>query len=190
MAAQTVTLERQKRGFWVQTYLPEIFKGMGVTLKHFFGAIAKPSENIVTVSYPEEQRPYPARYRGRHRLMVREDGQVRCVACMCCSTICPANCIHIEAAEHDDPSVEKYPETFVIDQLRCIVCGLCVEACPCDAIRMDTGVHCSPFIAEDTDDFNALEGELRARERAFYARDLLMEAGDHSRAVQGGRRSF
>jgi NADH-quinone oxidoreductase subunit I len=90
---------------------------------------------------------------------------------MCCSTICPADCIHIEAAEHDDPSIEKYPETFVIDELRCIVCGLCVEACPCDAIRMDSGVHIHPF----TD-----------REDSFYERDLLMELGGPSVAEQGG----
>ncbi len=171
MAVNVKHLERPKRTFWEQTYLPEIAKGITVTFSHFVKALLRPKENVFTVSYPEEKRAYPSRYRGRHRLMLREDGQVRCVACMCCSTICPANCIHIVAAEHDDPNVEKYPQTFVIDHLRCIVCGLCVEACPCDAIRMDSGVHCAPF--ED-------------RALAFLDRDLLMREGALSAATQGG----
>ncbi len=174
MAVQVKVLSRPKRTFWDQSYLPEIARGLAVTLGHFFGAVTKPKENIITVQYPDEQVDYPHRYRGQHRLMVRDDGQVRCVACMCCSTICPANCIHIVAAEHDDPSIEKYPETFVIDHLRCIVCGLCVEACPCDAIRMDSGVHCEPF---------------GHRGDSFLVRDLLMQRGGHSAATQGGRNS-
>ena len=50
-------------------------------------------------------------------------------------------CIFIEAGEHPDPTVEKFPLRYEIDTLRCIYCGMCVEACPCDAIRMDTYVH-------------------------------------------------
>jgi NADH-quinone oxidoreductase subunit I len=76
--------------------------------------------------------------------MQREDGNVRCVACMCCPTVCPANCITIVPAEVDDKGVEKAPAIFEIDELRCVVCGLCVEACPCDAIRMDSGMHAKP----------------------------------------------
>src|SRR6266849_6224402 len=59
-----------------------------------------------------------------------------------CATVCPAQCIYIEAGEYDpaDPApdsrvIEKFPTKFVIDELRCIVCGFCVEACPKDAIR-------------------------------------------------------
>jgi NADH-quinone oxidoreductase subunit I len=55
-----------------------------------------------------------------------------------CQTACPAYCIHIEAAEYAENSVEKYPAVFDIDLSRCVMCGMCVEACPEDAIAMDT----------------------------------------------------
>lgn len=172
---QVKTLARRSMNIWERSYVPEIAKGLAITMRHFFRNIQpdKKKRSTFTREYPEVPTVYPDRYRGLHRLMLREDGQVRCVACMCCSTICPASCIHIEAAEHDDPSIEKYPRLFVIDELRCIVCGLCVEACPCDAIRMDSGVHIPPYIN---------------REDAFYDRDLLMQLGGPSMAVQGGER--
>jgi NADH-quinone oxidoreductase subunit I len=147
-----------------------VFRGLLVTSKQFFKNLFTKSD-IQTIQYPEETREYPERYRGIHRLMYREDGQVRCVACMCCSTICPANCIHIEEAEHDDPSIEKYPASFVIDELRCIVCGLCVEACPCDAIRMDSGIHVHPFYERD---------------QSFFDKQELLDLGGPSIAKQGG----
>ena len=61
---------------------------------------------------------------------------MKCVACMMCPTICPARCIHIEAAEAPWDDREKYPKKFEIDELRCIFCGMCEEACPVDAIEL------------------------------------------------------
>ena len=171
-------VERAPKTFWEKSYIPEIAKGLSVTIGHFFRNISpdKSQHTTFTREYPESGTDYyPERFRGQHRLMVRDDGQVRCVACMCCSTICPANCIHIEAAEHDDPSIEKYPKVFVIDELRCIVCGLCVEACPCDAIRMDTRIHMEPRLD---------------RRKAFHVRDDLMKRGGLSVATDAGQRAI
>lgn len=160
-----------RRGLWEQLYVPEIIRGLSVTLRHFF-VNTFGSKDIVTIRYPEEKRVYPERYRGVHRLMLREDGTVRCVACMMCSTICPANCIHIEAGERDDGSgIEKYPVRFDIDELVCVVCGLCVEACPCDAIRMDSGIHMPP---------------VERRYEALLRKDDLMKRGSQNISVQGG----
>jgi len=129
-------------------YLPAVFKGLGTTLRHFFQNVGRNGSNKDTLwvlQYPEqrrEQRPVveggsePTTFRGVHRLNRDEDGRVRCVACMMCSTACPANCIHIVAEESPWPDREKYPKQFDIDELRCIFCGMCEEACPCDAIEL------------------------------------------------------
>jgi NADH-quinone oxidoreductase subunit I len=110
-------------------------------------------EGITTISYPEQKRPYPERFRGVHRLTQREDESPRCVACLCCSTACPAQCIFIEPGEYPPGDkrrgYERFPVKFVIDELRCIFCGYCVEACPCDAIRMDTGAHAAAYDSRD-----------------------------------------
>src|SRR5262249_39742023 len=132
-------------------YLPEVVRGVAVTTGHFvrnmalhtlhlFG-LAKLRPAMVTVQYPEQRKVYSEGYRGAHRLTLKPDGWVRCTSCFLCATACPAKCIHIEAGEHPNPHVEKFPLRYEIDTLQCIYCGMCVEACPCDAIRMDTFVH-------------------------------------------------
>jgi NADH-quinone oxidoreductase subunit I len=171
------------------TFLTATLKGLGITLKHFARNLFLPMRSaaarsragapvdvtrrndIETVQYPEEKVTYPERFRGLHRLMLRDDGAVRCVACMCCPTVCPAHCITIIPEESENPGIEKRPAVFEIDELRCVVCGLCVEACPCDAIRMDTGDHARPV--ED-------------RARAIETRESMMGRGIRSIAVQGG----
>ena len=135
----TTTVSRNKIPFLVKLYVVEIFKGLMITMRHVLKNIQDPDKGLHTVSYPEEQKEVPVGYRGIHRLTKRDDGSPRCVACYMCSTICPADCIHIEAAERKDTSIEKQPKKFEIDELRCVYCGFCVEVCPCDAIRMDTG---------------------------------------------------
>src|SRR5687768_16985821 len=139
--ARTMVLERAPLGA-ERTFLPGVIKGLGITARHFFRNVFG-RKDVVTVEYPEEAPKYPDRFRGVHRLMHRDDGSVRCVACMMCPTVCPAHCITIVPGERED-SIEKFPVVFEIDELRCVVCGLCVEVCPCDALRMDTGVHAPP----------------------------------------------
>ncbi len=175
-SANAVAVAYTEKTPTTQAYLPAIVAGLGVSMAHFFkntkemvlGKRPDPvterlAEGISTLSYPEQKRPYPERFRGLHRLTTRADESVRCVACLCCSTACPAQCIFIEPGEYPEGDkrrgYERYPVRFVIDELRCIFCGYCVEACPCDAIRMDTGIHAVPY---------------DSRDQFIYAKDLLL----------------
>jgi len=115
-------------------YLP-LLSGLMVTIRHMFQNLLGLRERV-TIEYPEERRQYSHRYRGHHILTTRPDGSVRCVACFLCATNCPAECIHIEAGEHPDVHIEKYPVVYEIDMLRCVFCGYCVDACPEEAIIM------------------------------------------------------
>src|SRR6476646_8464292 len=143
-------INKPARTFGDQSYVVEAAKGLGVTFSRLFTNLFSAEENkkIATIRYPDETRDYPERFRGVHRLTHRTDGSPRCVACLCCSTACPAQCIFIEPAEYKPGDsrygYERFPKVFVIDELRCIFCGYCVEACPCDAIRMDSGLHMPP----------------------------------------------
>lgn len=115
-------------------YLP-LLGGLVVTIRHMFQNLFG-GRKRVTIQYPEERREYSHRYRGHHILTTRPDGSVRCVACFLCATACPADCIRIEAGEHHDVNIEKYPVVYEIDMLRCVFCGYCVDACPEEAIIM------------------------------------------------------
>jgi len=167
-------------------YLPEVARGIAVTTRHFarnlalhtlhlFG-LAKDRRAAATTQYPEERKVYSDGYRGAHRLTLKPDGAVRCTACFLCATACPAKCIHIEAGEHADANVEKYPVRYEIDTLQCIYCGMCVEACPCDAIRMDTYVH-PRLWGYAREDFIETKQVLMARSRVLttHGRDALMQ---------------
>ncbi|MFN9151190.1 MAG: NuoI/complex I 23 kDa subunit family protein [Bacteroidota bacterium] len=127
MANIKENIESQRLNFWERIYLPEIAKGLGLTLKQMF----KPK---FTRQYPEERWIPEGSYRGRPVLVQEEDGE-RCVACGLCSRVCPALAIEVRAGE-TTAEKERYPEKFEINMLRCIYCGFCEEVCPEEAIGM------------------------------------------------------
>ena len=141
-------LVKGKTSFLQKFYFVDIFKGMMITMRNMLFAPK------VTIQFPEERRTYSDRYRGQHYIKAT-NGVENCTACMLCPTVCPAECIHIEAGER--PDKEKYPVKFEIDILRCCFCGMCEEACPKDAIKLST-IY-----------------EMSQREREVYDKDFLME---------------
>ena len=105
--------------------------GFRVTLKTMF-------EDRLTSQYPEEKRPKPERFHGRHVLNRYEDGMEKCIGCELCAGVCPARCIYVRGADNppDAPVSpgERFGFVYEINYLRCIHCDLCVEACPTEAI--------------------------------------------------------
>ncbi|MBD8017768.1 NuoI/complex I 23 kDa subunit family protein [Kaistella pullorum] len=137
--------------FMEKIYLPEILKGMAITMKHAFqGAKGK------VYAYPEVEKPRAKVWRGLHVLKRDEEGRERCTACGLCAVVCPAEAITMTAAERtreekDLYREEKYASVYEINMLRCIFCGLCEEACPKSAIYLtdrlvDTELNRGSFI--------------------------------------------
>ncbi len=154
MAAKVVVVDRNLR-----PGIGPVLRGLGLVFQNFFRTFVL--RQAATIEYPEKRRPVGTRYRGIHILTAREDGTPKCVACYMCATICPAECIFIEAAERPEKTIEKYPTRFEIDLLRCVYCGFCVDACPEEAIIMSR------------------ENDLVAtsREEMIIDRDALMARG-------------
>ncbi|HSD62397.1 MAG TPA: NADH-quinone oxidoreductase subunit NuoI [Ignavibacteriaceae bacterium] len=136
--------------FWERIYIPEIVKGLSLTLKNMF----KPK---FTMKYPEEKFIPPASYRGRPVLVMEENGEERCVACGLCSRVCPALAIEVQAGETEREK-ERYPEKFEINMIRCIFCGFCEEVCPEEAIVMSKDYELA----------------FSKREEAIYGKDKLL----------------
>lgn len=129
---------------WEKSYVPEVLRGMGITLRHFFinlwGLIleffwsGKEDRKIVTVYYPEESVTPPPTYRGRPVLVLGKDGLEKCVACGLCEAACPPHCISIIGGERANG--DRYPVKYTLDGSKCIFCGRCEEVCPKEAIVM------------------------------------------------------
>jgi NADH-quinone oxidoreductase subunit I len=130
MPIKIKVLQPPKLNLLERLYIPEILRGLKITLSHILDF--KP----ITVQYPEEVKELPPRYRGLHILPADDRGEIRCVACKLCEVACPTQAISIVAEPADEYGIERRPKVYNIDFMRCVFCGFCVEACPCDALRM------------------------------------------------------
>jgi NADH-quinone oxidoreductase subunit I len=130
-------VKRKELSLAEKLYLPEIARGLSITLTKMFG-------KSITRQYPEEPLPTTAVTRGQPRLVERQDGHLACVSCGLCEAACPAYAITIDGQETDRP-IEREPERFEIDMLRCILCGFCEEACPKDAIFMSSELELADY---------------------------------------------
>lgn len=127
-------------------------KGLGITLKHLFGArrargafdvrqdnYFEQQTGLTTVQYPSQEMPIPEV--ARYQLEVEIDD---CIVCDLCAKACPVDCIDIEAikateaiGKTSDGSVKRlYAAKFDIDMSKCMYCGLCTVVCPTECITM------------------------------------------------------
>ena len=124
----------RRRGSQLMGYLD----GFGVTVQEVGRHPDRLRAAASPLQYPEETRPKPERFHGRHVLNRYEDGMEKCIGCELCAGVCPARCIYVRGADNDpdDPTSpgERFGFVYEINYLRCIHCDLCVEACPTEAI--------------------------------------------------------
>lgn len=165
MVGAAMKVTRPQLTFWERTYLPQILKGMWLTLKHI-------PRRKFTRYYPEEKLKLLGPYRGVPTLVRNPEGQVKCVACQLCEFVCPPKAIRVtpgvRGSRPEDAKIEKEPEDFEIDMLRCIYCGLCEEVCPEEAI----------FLKKDF----SVTGYDR-KEMVFHKEKLLELGGTHNDEV-------
>lgn len=135
----------------------EILRGLLTTIKHV------PDEKV-TIQYPERERVFQERYKGRHHLKRYDNGLEKCIGCSLCAAACPADAIWVEAAENTDEvrfsPGERYAKTYEINMLRCIFCGYCEDACPTEAIVLEHEHQLS----------------FTDRRDAIYTKDMLIDA--------------
>jgi len=158
-----------------------ILRGMGVTLKNFFGSFVS-KERFPLVAYPEKGNTLKPGSRNFPFLVY--DGAnpiegMRCTACLMCEKHCPPQCIHIEKDMDEHGKPMKRPKVFDIDLSICMSCGICSEVCPFESIWMD-----SAFEMATSDRF----GGLLARRNQLLKSNAHFHRTDPRRATASDER--
>ena len=141
-----------------KVFMTDLIQGLQRTFRYCF---SKP----ITVQYPKEKLQVAERFRGFIRLVMKEDGSHKCIACGQCARVCPAGCIEVQG---EGKGKERHPVVFNINFGRCIFCGFCVEICPVDALEMTSFYEGAEY---DLDwfkfDIEKLQEDYKKWERTF-----------------------
>lgn len=180
-------LPRPKLSLLERLFLPTLWNGFKVTLRHFLswkksGVYAdknKDNKFKSTLNYPEELWTVPGGFRGAPYLVSDQDGATKCVSCQLCEFVCPPKAIRIiPPGENGEPAhrenAEKMPKKFEIDMLRCIFCGYCEEVCPEEAIYLAKDYYAGYDENLMRRDY-ALTGQ--SRDEMIYDKEKLLEHG-------------
>ena len=139
------------------------FKSLVIGMRITAREAAKP---IITIQYPHETLPMPARFRGHIQLVFDEQtGRARCTACGLCARACPSGCIVLDGVKREGEkkkSVSKYD----LDFSKCSLCGSCVEICASDAVEFSKKYNVVGFSREEFSRID-LHAEIAAREKAW-----------------------
>jgi NADH-quinone oxidoreductase subunit I len=159
-----------------------VFKGLGLTMGHFFAARKSrkvmpitdknyfvQNSGITTIQYPHQKLIVPEL--GRYQLDVEMDD---CIVCDLCAKICPVDCIDIESIKateaigktSDGTTKRLYAAKFDIDMAKCMYCGLCTVVCPTECIVMtDTYDRSMPDLKEMIYKFSDMTAEEAEEKR-------------------------
>src|SRR4051794_41979870 len=118
-------VDRKPMNIWERIYLPNIMKGMIITLQHLF-------KKKATIQYPEQKREFSRIWRGLHVLNRDEEGRERCTACGLCAVAFSAGGKKKESAEREKRGGkfylgEKKDAKKKIKKFRCKFFGLFEE---------------------------------------------------------------
>jgi NADH-quinone oxidoreductase subunit I len=175
-----------------------IAKGMGVTLRVFFG---RPE----TVQYPEIDPLNPSMpgYKGhlgpvqeRFRGVLTIESK-SCIADHLCERTCPIDCLQIDDVRGPkltapnllggkDMPKSKHVTRFDIHIGRCMLCGLCVDVCPTGAIHFTR-----EFAAASGDYKNMVRHFIPAAEKEQVLKmaaeeETRKKAEEAKKAAEGG----
>src|SRR4051794_25068017 len=113
-------VKRDKLTFWERLYIPAIWSGLKVTVRHFGNTLFKGRTAARQVSagyYPEIKWTVGEGYRGAPYLVKDPEGNTKCVSCQLCEFVCPPKAIKIippgpDGGPADRPNAEKMPREF------------------------------------------------------------------------------
>jgi NADH-quinone oxidoreductase subunit I len=122
-------------------------------LRALFTTLRNLFRPAVTVPFPLQIRPRPARYRTSFALLKDEHDEELCIGCLACERICPSSIITIKQAPKRESKVTGKKRGFVedlrIDTAACVGCELCVQVCPTDALVMTQEPDAPVYARED-----------------------------------------
>lgn len=129
-----------------------LFKGLGVTFKHWF-------RREFTEQYPEQRPDLPPASQSFFDYKLD-----KCIACGLCVRACPNQVISMTTDK--DENNKKIVTSYRIELDYCLYCGLCIEACPTAALLNAPNFELSCYHRKNLH-FEYLDGTATALNNRF-----------------------